>query len=85
MISDRRQPKFGQRPRLLDLDPIVSEKPVKSDDLVSARSEGAHGKRKVIRKADTHQSWADMVKSRPLTQQMGAFNRSTRDELILSL
>jgi hypothetical protein len=54
------------RQQLLDVNHIVLEKPAKSDDLVSAQSDGTHGKRKAIRKADTHQSWADMVKSRPL-------------------
>jgi hypothetical protein len=53
---------------LLDGNPIISEKPAKSDDLTSARSEGAHGNNKVARKAGIHQSWADMVKSRPPNQ-----------------
>jgi hypothetical protein len=53
---------------VLDGNPIISEKPAKSDDLTSARSEGAHGNNKVARKAGIHQSWADMVKSRPPNQ-----------------
>jgi hypothetical protein len=53
---------------LLDGNPIISEKPAKSDDLTSARSEGAHDNNKVARKAGIHQSWADMVKSRPPNQ-----------------
>jgi hypothetical protein len=59
---------MGDHRSVLDVNPIVSEKPTISDDLISARSEGAHDKRKTARKADIHRSWADMVKLQPQNQ-----------------
>jgi hypothetical protein len=64
---------MGDHRSVLDVDPIVLEKLANPDDLVSGRLEGAHGKRKVIRKADAHQSWADMVKARPLNPANASF------------
>jgi hypothetical protein len=60
--------RIADRRYVLDGNPIISEKPAKSDDLTSARSEGAQGNNKVARKAGIHQSWADMVKSWPPNQ-----------------
>ena len=59
---------MGDHRSVLDNNPTVSDKPGKSDDLVSARLKGALGNSMNAKKADIHQSWADMVKLRPPSQ-----------------
>jgi hypothetical protein len=59
---------IGDHRSVLDVNPIISEKPTISDDLISAQSEGAQDKTKTARKADIHRSWADMIKLQPQDQ-----------------